>query len=144
MYRNRDYRSQIPYDFYPHSRDDIFYYYVLKNGKGVLLSDSMGVYRVHQGGVWSNKTLIQRYESAEENAFNIFMVEGDIRAFNKIDREELRILKTLFNDRRYWEILTRLSRFRKIAPKSHFLSVRKDFWCHVLNKTQRKIRKIIR
>ena len=144
VYRNKDYRSQIPYNLYKHSRDDIFYYYVLKNGKGALLRDSMGVYRIHQGGVWSGKTLIQRFENAEENAYNIFVVEGDVRAFRKVDREELRILTTLFNNRCYWKVVRRLYHFRKKAPKNHFRSVRKDFGVYVISKTKRKIHKILK
>lgn len=143
LYRNRDFRSQIPFDLYRHFRDDVFYYYVLKNGKGGLLSDSMGVYRIHQGGVWSNQTMVQRYENAEENAFTIYKVEGDIRAFNKIDREESRILRILLNDRRYLEIMKRLNRFKRMAPKNHFRSVRKGFWDYVLSKIQRKLRKAV-
>ena len=144
VYRNGVYLNQIPYSSYRFFRDDIFYYYVLKNGKGVLLRDSMGVYRIHNGGAWSGKSLIQRYESTAFNAYNIYSVEGDPRSFRLIDRMELKILKTLFNERCYWSALKRLICYSKKAPKNHFLSVRKDFWDYVLYKSKRKIRKILR
>lgn len=144
MYRNGEYLRRIPKKKYRNRRDDIFYYYVLKEGKGGLLRDSMGVYRIHQGGVWSGKTLIQRYESTAFNAYNIYSVEGDLRTFRLIDRMELKILETLFNERCYWSTLKRLICYRKKAPKTHFRSVKKDFGNYVLSKTKRKIHKVFK
>ena len=144
VYRNGDYLKQIPYSLYRFHRDDIFYYYVLKNGKGILLKDSMGVYRIHDRGVWSRKTMIQRYESTAYNAYNIFLVEGDLRTFRLIDRMEFKILTTLFNEREYLSVVKRLYSYRRKAPKNHYRSVRDEFENYVLNKTKRKIRKLFR
>lgn len=143
LYRNGDYLKRIPYESYKFHRDDIFFYYVLKEGKGVLLSDCMGVYRVHQGGVWSGKSLIQRSERAIYNAYNIYLVEGDVRAFNKIDREELRILFDLFNRHSYFEVVRRIVDYRKKAPKGHFHYVVECFRKWVYSKTKQRIRRLI-
>lgn len=144
VYRYGDYLKRIPFSLYPQYKDDIFYYYVLKEGKGVLLRDSMGVYRVHRGGVWSGATRIQHSQIAVYNAFNTYFVEGDERAFNRINREELSLLKALFNQRSYWEVIKQLYGFRKKAPKNHFRCVRKGFKNYVWGKTKRKIHKIIK
>lgn len=52
MYR----ASAFDYDYYmkfKNKKDLIFFYVLLKRGKGVLLNDCMGVYRIHEKGVWS-------------------------------------------------------------------------------------------
>ena len=144
VYRNGDYLKRIPYSSYPYFKDDIFYYYVLKEGKGMLFRDSMGVYRVHGGGVWSGASKIQHSQIAIYNAFNTYYVERDVRAFNRIDREELSLLKALLDKRSYWEVTKQLIGFRKKAPKNHYRSVRKGFRDYVLYKSKRKIRKILK
>ena len=144
VYRNGDYLKRIPYSSYPCFKDDVFYYYVLKEGKGMLFSDSMGVYRVHGDGVWSGASRIQHSQISIFNAFNIFYVEGDVRAFKRIDREELSLLKALLDERSYWKVTKQLIGFRKKAPKDHYRSVRKDFWDYVFYKSKRKIHKILR
>ena len=42
---------------YKNSQDVVLFYALLKKGKGYCLSDIMGVYRVHEGGVWSGISL---------------------------------------------------------------------------------------
>lgn len=142
--RNGDYLKRIPVASYPYYKDDIFYYYVLKEGKGVLFRDTMGVYRVHSGGVWSGTSKIQHAQRAIYNAFNTYLVEGDDRAFNRINREELGLLKLLFNQHSYREVIKQLCVFRKKAPKNHFRFVKKDFGNYVLSKTKHKIHKILK
>ena len=144
VYRNGEYLKQIPVSSYPYYKDDLLYYYVLKEGKGMLFRDSMGVYRVHSGGVWSGTSKIQHAQRAIYNAFNTYFVEGDDRAFKRINREELSLLKALFNQRSYWEVIKQLYDFWEKAPKNHFRCVRKGFKNYVWGKTKRKIHKIIK
>ena len=40
--------------------DIVLYYHLLKNGKGYCLPDLMAVYRIHDGGVWTNASRQQR------------------------------------------------------------------------------------
>lgn len=49
---------------HPHMKDTILFYYILKHGKGYLMNECMGVYRIHQGGVWSGG---RTYEQAHSN-----------------------------------------------------------------------------
>ena len=49
------------------SKDDLIYAVAMEQGKGFVLPDVFGVYRVHQGGIWSGKTIKQRLQ--ENNVF---------------------------------------------------------------------------
>ena len=140
VYRNGDYIQRIPKESYQFFKDDIFYYYVLREGKGALLKDSMGVYRVHHNGTWSGESLIQRFERGSENAYSIYSVEGDVRAFTRINREELRILEALFNQRSYWGVIKRLLVIWKSAPKNHFHYVMVGFWEWLIAKFKRRFK----
>lgn len=40
---------------YKYSRDVHLFYHLLKRGKGIVLNDIMGVYRIHKGGIASKK-----------------------------------------------------------------------------------------
>lgn len=139
VYRNGEYLQKIPSTKYNNYRDDIFFYYLLKEGKGVLLKDQMGVYRIHHGGVWSGDSSLQRFERAFDNAYSIYLIEKDDRAFTKINREELRILQTLFNQHSYVLVIRRLLSYKKLSPKEHYLSVVNDFKHWLVYKIKRKL-----
>lgn len=49
---------------FPIMKDTIFFYYVLKSGQGYLMKDMMGVYRIHDSGIWSG---VKNYEQAKSN-----------------------------------------------------------------------------
>lgn len=142
LYRNGEYLKKIPIGQYKYYRDDIHYYYILKEGKGALLKDNMGVYRIHGGGVWSGDSQIQRYERASYNAYNIFRIEKDARAFTKINREELRILETAFNQHSYIQVLKRLFFLKRISPKDRYQLLMKDFGQWLGNKIRHKFTKV--
>lgn len=59
MYR-RSALDLIQYRSYGMSMDIILLYALLKNGKGYCFPESMGVYRYHDGGVWSEVSQNQR------------------------------------------------------------------------------------
>ena len=139
VYRNGEYLQKIPSTKYRYYRDDIFFYYLLKQGKGILLKDQMGVYRIHHGGVWSGDSPLQRFERAFDNAYNIYLIEKDDRAFTRIDREELRILQTLFNQHSYVSVIRRLLSYKKLSPKEHYRYVVNSFKHWLVYKIKRKI-----
>ena len=41
------------YSLYPYSMDAVLFFHLLKKGKGYMIPEEMGVYRIHSGGVWS-------------------------------------------------------------------------------------------
>lgn len=140
LYRNGEYLKRIPRGQYKYYRDDIQYYYILKEGKGALLKDMMGGYRIHSGGVWSGDSQIQRYERASYNAYNIYRVENDVRALTRFNREELRVLETIFNQHSYLQVLKRLSFIKSITPKDKYQFLMKDFRQWLKRKIRRKFR----
>lgn len=55
--------------------DTVLFYALMKEGKGVCLSDSMSVYRVHQNGVWSGTNEAQQWARCISVLLSIFEVE---------------------------------------------------------------------
>lgn len=63
------------YNKYPISMDAVLFYHLLKKGKGFLFKDEMGVYRVHNGGVWSGINHDKRIETEFIVRFGIYDVD---------------------------------------------------------------------
>lgn len=57
------------------SQDFVLCYALLKNGKGYCFSDIMGVYRVHNGGVWTGISLNNQRKMEFEQRLAIYDVE---------------------------------------------------------------------
>jgi len=123
VYRNGKYLSLIPKQKYKYYRDDIFFYYVLKEGKGVLLSDIMGVYRIHDGGIWSGQNRLHGHDMEIYNAFCIMNNEGDHNAVKKMERSQLLKINIYENEGDLYKILKELYNYYKIAPLGSFLKI---------------------
>lgn len=52
LYRGKAW-NQSEYKRYNHAKDVTLFYHLLRQGKGMLLKDNMGIYRIHDGGIWS-------------------------------------------------------------------------------------------
>ena len=63
---------------YQNAKDVTLCYHILKKGKGVLLNDLMGIYRVHAGGIWQGANRIMRIKAELETAVSIYYVDKDI------------------------------------------------------------------
>lgn len=63
------------YNKYKNKRDAALIYSILKNGKGYLMEESMGVYRIHNGGIWSGVEEAKRWESEFSVRSSIYDVE---------------------------------------------------------------------
>lgn len=141
MYRNGEYLQNIPRKKYKYFRDDIFYYYVLKEGKGALFSEVMGVYRIHDGGVWQGKDFIKQHKAGRDNALAIYMNENDKRALCRATRDEMAIIVDGLWDRHCrWEALMEIKSYRKKVPVSEYCrflgSVREWFSGKIKRKTK--------
>ena len=83
--------SAMDYDFInklnPYIFDMTLFYSIIKKGNGVCLPDNMGVYRIHEGGIYSNRNNLKHAE-LYYNAFkHIFSFESsvlikDVYAYN--------------------------------------------------------------
>ena len=92
VYRSYGYQDELVAKGYTELRDDVYYYNMLTHGKGALLKDILGVYRVHSGGVWSGNDKTDNIRKQIKNAFDIYEIEGDRRAFKKIRRCMINLL----------------------------------------------------
>lgn len=75
--RNGNYIHKIPAFKYKYYRDVIFFYYTLRQGKGMLLKDRMGVYRKTNGGIFASKSIVDNALITNDNLRTIFLVEND-------------------------------------------------------------------
>lgn len=62
---------------FKNKKDLTLFYVLLKKGKGMLLSDCMGVYRIHQNGVWSGLSSNNQLISEIQTIKSIYDVERD-------------------------------------------------------------------
>lgn len=132
VYRNGLYLKEIPREKYKYFRDDVFFYYVLKNGKGALMHDVMGVYRVHDNGAWSKLSFIDRNESSMFNAYNIYLVEKDKRAFNKILHIQYEVLSYLRESGQWTYALRKVIKYFNMDPYPFFFKLLKRLFVYDL------------
>lgn len=62
---------------YQNAKDVTLCYHILKKGKGLLLDDVMGVYRIHEGGIWQGTTRVLRIKSELETSLGIYDIDKD-------------------------------------------------------------------
>lgn len=79
MYRASAFDSDY-YMKFKNKKDLVYYYVLLKKGKGVLLNDCMGVYRIHEKGVWSGLSLNDKFISELQTTKGIYDVEQNLTA----------------------------------------------------------------
>lgn len=74
------FRSDIVKKYYrnfKHSKDVALFYVLLKFGKGMLHKDIMGIYRIHNGGVWSSVSSAKRISDDLNTLMGIYEHEHD-------------------------------------------------------------------
>ena len=143
LYRNGEYLKTFPREHYNNFRDDIFFYYILKEGKGALLKDTMGVYRINNSSSWSAKSNIQKWEDSIDNAYNIYLVEGDERAFFKIERLEKKIVNHYLRLHHFKSVAHEINKYGKMAPHKQFMSFIHIFKNMVLTLIKQRIYRLI-
>lgn len=68
------------YNKYKNSKDVTLMYYLLQQGKGLLMPDFMGVYRVHKGGVWQGVDRSKKIKAELDTVMAIYDVEKSKQA----------------------------------------------------------------
>ncbi len=117
MYRNHDRSLSIPFG-YKYYRDRVFFYYVLKEGKGCILPEIMGVYRKHSGGILSGKSASENYHIYMSIAVQIYNKEGDGRALVLFKRHALGYLSHLWMTEEKKQIPKNVVQMAHMAPLS--------------------------
>lgn len=117
MYRNLTHPINIPRKKYTHYRDRVYHYYYLKNGKGCLLPDVMGVYRKHSGGVLSGRKAEENYYIYMSIALDIYHIENEPRALQLLRRHALGLFNYRWNHHQKKELIRD---FRYLFAKAPF------------------------
>ena len=140
LFRNGEYLHAIPLHRFNNYLDDVFYYYILKEGKGALLQDVMGVYRLNDDGTWSSMTYVEKWKKAFYNAYNIYSVEGDERALLRMKNSETVILYLYLRSLDFKNVMKELREYYTLVPFKHFLSFILSFFKMLLSKLKRRIK----
>lgn len=128
LYRNGDYLSEMPAEKYTYFRDTVFYYYVLKQGKGALLKDVMGVYRRHDGGIFTGRSLLYNQKVALVTAIELYTNNDDTNLYYLMNITMYGLICSLkVNPSCIAEVLKILVYYIRRAPKSAKLQLLKQF-----------------
>lgn len=114
--RNGDYLYHMPIEQYKVFYDVTFFYYVLKHGKGVLIDEDMGIYRVHGKGIWSSLTKGKALELKIYQKMSVYKNENDRRSLYGI----IKLLSAFFihkiSDLDFYGLITDLRKYHKQLP----------------------------
>lgn len=122
LYRNGQYLNTIPRNRYKYFRDDIFYYYVLKEGKGALLKDVMGIYRINDNGTWSTRSPVIKWKYIVINMHDIYLVESDERAIFRMNTHEKEIVYHYLCTFKITSVVRELFEYAKMVPHSYYIT----------------------
>lgn len=88
---------------YTNSRDLTLFYVLLKKGKGVMLNESMAVYRIHNNGIWSGNSFEAQRTSDIKACIGIYEAErtkeSSVMLYNRISQCRKISLKYLLKNR---------------------------------------------
>ena len=96
MYRNVEPSSIIPKGKYKYTIDLVFFYYLIRKGKGALFNEVMGVYRKHSGGINAGEIRSVTVNKELELLYRIYEIENDERALIGVDH---RVIENICNYR---------------------------------------------
>ena len=123
LYRSKAW-NKSEYKRYNHAKDVTLFYYLLRQGKGMLLKDNMGIYRIHDGGIWSRIDKGKQTKAELLTAMGVYDVHRDrssaillensayrfpgIEFFKENGKLYIRALKILYKElgfKRCWRFL---------------------------------------
>jgi glycosyltransferase involved in cell wall biosynthesis len=76
LYRSKAW-DQSEYKQYNNAKDVTLFYYLLRKGKGMLLKDNMGIYRIHSEGIWSKVDKGKQTKAEMLTAMGVYDVHKD-------------------------------------------------------------------
>ena len=134
VYRRDDYisdkqRSKIPYIF-----DFVFFYYILKKGKGALFRNNMATYRIHNGGVYSGGNPEVMNDRCLKSLYAIFKLDVETRWLSKMNRHFVDLFCYLAKRCKIRKLLRVTVRHLRSVPISSSLTCFKMIIMKVINK----------
>lgn len=119
--RNSPYLKSIPIEKYKYYRDVIQHYYSIKNGKGMLLEELMGVYRKTNCGVYAGNKLTDNALITNDNLRTIYKVEGDERVLPVLHNNVIGIWRDSLSQMKIRESFFYLKEHYKLIPRYEVL-----------------------
>ena len=127
MFRNGEYVYHMPTEKFPYFIDTVFYYYLLKHGKGALLKDRMAVYRVHSGGIYSGASSKFNYYRNISNLTTIYKSDREKRILPLLQYNEIEYIKILISETNYLAVIREFFAILTRMPVRYFFSTIKYF-----------------
>lgn len=140
MVRHADYLYTMPREKFKYFLDQSYYYYVLKRGKGVLLRDIMGVYRVHQGGIYSGSTMEFNYCRSVSILTTIYKLEKDKKILPLLQQYEKGYIVQLVGNRKILKGITELILMISKMPLKYFFTTLLHLTHYYMSKIVSKLR----
>lgn len=141
VHRNQEYVEAAKLKKYKSAVDYIKYYYLMKAGKCALFKDVMGVYRRHQGGVYTGRNDLKWTELAFENYCSLYQLENDKLALVIGNIQYTTLFLSYFHDKRYKALVGLVKKYCSVVPLKIFLDV--TIRCSVKSLLGERISKII-
>ena len=121
--RNEPYIDEAKFKKYKGAYDYITNYYMMKAGKCALFKDVMGVYRRHNGGIFTGRDDIKWTELAFENYCTLYRLEKDRLVIVHCDGKYTSLLKTYIRAKRFRDLAELVNKYSSIVPFTHFINV---------------------
>lgn len=139
LYRNDSYIYDIPADKYTYYRDNVFYYYILKQGKGALLKDVMGGYRKHNGGIFTGVSFINNHRIWLTTYIELYNNnKGDTNLYSAINRMMSRLIDSLRTNPSYTkDVIKMFVYYIHKAPKEAKVQLFRHYSWRLSAKTSR-------
>lgn len=144
--RKKTYIDEISRSKFRHFYDYIACYYMMKAGKCALFKDVMGVYRRHEGGIYTGRDNIKWKELTFENYCTLYELEKDESVLDVCDGGYISLFMTYYRENKFKALSGLVKKYYSVAPMRFFMvSTLKCLVKLVLgNKCSSKIGQIIR
>lgn len=136
-------QNTIPKDKYDRFYDVYYYYYFLKAGKGALLSDNMGVYRINNTGIWSSKAKEDRYLFKIKQALNVYIVENDERPLVVFSKVLTSLLYYYLSRCQISQAIGAIRNYGKLVPSKYLVKSMSSLPYFCVYNLARKVYKIL-
>lgn len=106
---------------YKHAYDYINFYYMMKKGKCALFKDVMGVYRRHNGGVFSGRDDLEWEKTWLLNNQILYQLEKEQLIIPKLNDHYTYLMTLLIKRRKFSDVLKLTYKQFKVLPPSNVL-----------------------
>ena len=138
--RNGDFYKNIPKSKYKYYRDHVEYYYILCQGKGMLLQEIMGVYRMNNGGIYAGKTNYYNKHVLFDNLRTMYLLEKDKTILPALFRNTIDLIKYAADEFKIIQIINVCINYYIIVPWSEKIRFTYQLLWEIYINIKRKIR----